>query len=112
MASASLTATQIAALRAALQAKREELRRTIAAHARPAADVERPIEDLDLAERDIEESDSAILAERAHRLLGAVEQALARMDAGTYGVSEVSGEPIPFARLQAVPWARANPEDQ
>jgi RNA polymerase-binding transcription factor DksA len=34
-----------------------------------------------------------------------VNKALARIDAGTYGVSEVSGKPIPLARLEAVPSA-------
>lgn len=34
-----------------------------------------------------------------------VKKALARIDAGTYGVSEVSGKPIPLARLEAVPSA-------
>jgi DnaK suppressor protein len=34
------------------------------------------------------------------------------MDAGTYGTSEVSGEPIGYARLSAVPWARFSVVEQ
>ncbi len=34
-----------------------------------------------------------------------VKKALARIDAGTYGLSEVSGKPIPRERLEAVPTA-------
>jgi len=34
-----------------------------------------------------------------------VDAALARLDAGTYGRCTVGGEPIPQARLAAVPWA-------
>lgn len=34
-----------------------------------------------------------------------VVRALARIDAGTYGVSEVSGKPIPIERLEAIPYA-------
>jgi DnaK suppressor protein len=34
-----------------------------------------------------------------------VERALRRIQAGTYGVSEVSGKPIPRERLEAVPYA-------
>jgi len=34
-----------------------------------------------------------------------IDRALERIDAGTYGVSEVSGKPIPKARLEAVPYA-------
>jgi DnaK suppressor protein len=37
--------------------------------------------------------------------LAQVNRALDRIDAGTYGVSEVSGEPIPKERLEAVPYA-------
>jgi DnaK suppressor protein len=34
-----------------------------------------------------------------------VDAALARLDDGTYGRCTVGGEPIPEARLAAVPWA-------
>jgi DnaK suppressor protein len=37
--------------------------------------------------------------------LAAVDAALARLDAGTYGRCAVDGEPIPEGRLRAVPWA-------
>jgi DnaK suppressor protein len=38
-------------------------------------------------------------------LLGRIDKALSRIDAGTYGVSEVSGRPIPKERLDALPTA-------
>lgn len=41
----------------------------------------------------------------ARRELAQVEKALARIDDGTYGVSEVSGRPIPRERLDALPTA-------
>jgi len=34
-----------------------------------------------------------------------IQRALDRIEAGTYGVSEFSGKPIPKARLEAVPYA-------
>ena len=34
-----------------------------------------------------------------------VVRALGRIDAGTYGLSEVSGKPVPIERLEAVPYA-------
>jgi RNA polymerase-binding transcription factor DksA len=37
--------------------------------------------------------------------LAQVEKALSRIEAGTYGISEVSGEPIPRERLEAEPSA-------
>ena len=49
-------------------------------------------EDLDSNERDAQQ-------------LEQVEKALARIEAGTYGLSEVSGNPIPIERLEAVPSA-------
>jgi DnaK suppressor protein len=39
------------------------------------------------------------------KALAQVNRALARIDEGTYGVSEVSGKPIPIERLEAVPYA-------
>jgi RNA polymerase-binding transcription factor DksA len=41
-----------------------------------------------------------------------VEEALKRVDAGTYGVCEMSGKPIPQARLEAIPFARFTVECQ
>ena len=38
--------------------------------------------------------------------LAEVEAALTRLRSGTYGVCEVTGEPIAAARLRAVPWTR------
>ncbi len=34
-----------------------------------------------------------------------IEKALARIADGTYGISEVSGKPIPMERLEALPYA-------
>ena len=36
-----------------------------------------------------------------------IDDALEKMDKGTYGICEVSGDPIPFKRLEADPAARA-----
>jgi RNA polymerase-binding protein DksA len=35
-----------------------------------------------------------------------IEEALKRIDQGTYGICEMSGEPIPVERLEAIPFAR------
>ncbi len=40
------------------------------------------------------------------RLLRAIEQALARIRRGTFGVCEVCKQPMSKARLEAVPWTR------
>jgi DnaK suppressor protein len=44
--------------------------------------------------------------------LAAIERAEGRLAEGRYGLSVESGEPIPDARLQAVPWAERTAEEQ
>jgi DnaK suppressor protein len=52
------------------------------------------------------------MIERLERELEAVDRAVKRVEDGTYGVSIESGEPIPDARLQAVPQAERTVEEQ
>src|SRR6187431_97236 len=40
------------------------------------------------------------------KILQAIEEALVRMDKGTYGVCRDCGDPIAAARLNAIPWTR------
>lgn len=40
------------------------------------------------------------------KILQAIEEALVRIDKGTYGVCRDCGEPIAEARLRAIPWTR------
>jgi DnaK suppressor protein len=106
-----LTQAQLNELRAALEAKRDALQRALATHGRRIEDDDREIEELDAAERDIALTDDVAVGEHAHRQLEAVEEALAAMQEGSYGRSVVSGDPIPFERLKAVPWARTNADE-
>ena len=41
-----------------------------------------------------------------------IERALQRIEEGSYGVSEVSGKPIPKERLEAVPYATTLVDEQ
>jgi DnaK suppressor protein len=52
------------------------------------------------------------LAVRLRDELGAIERAEARLAEGLYGLSVESGEPIPDARLEAIPWAERTAEEQ
>jgi DnaK suppressor protein len=52
------------------------------------------------------------LVERLEEQLAAVERAERRLKVGTYGLSVESGEPIPDARLEAIPWAERTVEEQ
>lgn len=53
-------------------------------------------------ERELAEAGAA----RARETMGDVEHALERIEDGTYGWCERCGEPVPFERLEAIPWAR------
>lgn len=45
------------------------------------------------------------LSNHARRLLTQIDDAMRRMDAGTYGLCERCGKPIDVARLEALPYA-------
>ncbi len=45
------------------------------------------------------------MVQNARDLLDAVKHAQDRMEKGLYGICEVTGEPIPVARLEAIPYA-------
>ena len=53
------------------------------------------------------EKDLSIL-EQLEDELAELQAALERIDAGTYGIDEVTGDPIAPERLDAVPTARTN----
>lgn len=45
------------------------------------------------------------IEQNAKELLTNIDRALERMEQGSYGTCEVSGKPIPLARLEALPYA-------
>jgi DnaK suppressor protein len=53
-----------------------------------------------------EQSLSLDLAAADRRLIKEIDEALKRIDAGTYGVCEATGKPIRTERLEELPWAR------
>ena len=58
---------------------------------------------LDAALDSAQDEISSQLAEVESRELAQIEMALEQMRNGTYGICEVTGRPIPLARLQALP---------
>ena len=54
----------------------------------------------------------ATIGEQVERRLKDVDRALRKIDEGTYGLSDVSGEPIPKGRLEAMPEAIRTVEEQ
>jgi DnaK suppressor protein len=101
-----LTLRQLEKLRAKLNATREEVLERLADQEAEARSSDALPEPMDAAELSREQGDGALFVERSRQMLREIEAALARMDAGSYGISERSGEPIDFARLNAIPWAR------
>jgi DnaK suppressor protein len=70
-----------------------------------AVAVSSPEDPVDGAVRRLAEETSQALGERLRDRWGALERAEARLAAGTYGASVLSGRPIPDERLEAFPLA-------
>ena len=69
----------------------------------------------DLADRASSETDRAIelrARDRQRKLIAKIDAALARIDDGTYGYCEETGEPISLRRLEARPIATLSLEAQ
>ena len=69
----------------------------------------------DLADRASSETDRAIelrARDRQRKLIAKIDDALARIDDGTYGYCEETGEPISLKRLEARPIATLSLEAQ
>jgi RNA polymerase-binding transcription factor len=62
----------------------------------------------ELFERELAQGEARPLREE----LEAIARAEQRLADGTYGISVHSGEPIPDARLEAIPWAERTAEEQ
>mgnify|MGYP001317826402 CR=1 FL=1 len=80
---------------------------------------EGPLEGDDRLEPGDEDSEDLYQDERnegqrgdLQRDLAALERAESRLEAGTYGLSVESGEPIPDARLDALPTAERTVEEE
>ena len=99
-------------IRATLERRRDEIRRNLAslteAHPTPvdaieASDGPQDFEEVAVDFLETQQEQSIQVNEQA--LLTEIEQALGRLDNGTYGKCIVCGQPIPEKRLEAIPWA-------
>ncbi len=73
------------------------------------------IAEADLTDRASVETDRALelrTRDRARKLIGKIDQALERIENGTYGYCEETGEPIGLRRLEARPIATLSIEAQ
>jgi len=65
-----------------------------------------PIHMADLGTDNYEQEFALGLMDSERKLLKEIEEALERIENGTYGICEGTDKPIPKARLKAQPWAR------
>ena len=95
-----------------LKAKRAELRESIVglteAHPEPVGPIEasegpQDFEDVAVDFLETQQEQSILVNQQA--LLTEVEDALKRIEDGTYGKCVNCGRPIPEKRLEAIPWA-------
>lgn len=104
-----MNAEQLAHFRKKLLDQRRVVQKRIAGRESNITDTVREEEGVgdtaDEAQRLYDREDEIVSNEIDAQELAQIRKALSRMEAGTYGVSEVSGKPIPLARLEAVPSA-------
>ena len=103
--------------RAYFRAKLTAWRNDILKEARETLDhlAEESANHPDVADRASSETDRAIelrARDRQRKLIGKIDAALARIDDGTYGYCEETGEPISLKRLDARPIATLSIEAQ
>ena len=65
-----------------------------------------PIHMADIGSDNFEQEFSLGLMDNERDIVNEVLMAMQRIDEGTYGMCEGTGEPIPKARLEAFPWVR------
>jgi DnaK suppressor protein len=111
MAEPRLTNVQLGTLRARLEEQRAKLNGVLRASRSRPVTADESSEFEEEAQRESERAQQAGIVEHERALLAEVERALAKLDAGTYGVSETTGEPIAYARLLAMPWARHDTDE-
>jgi DnaK suppressor protein len=63
-------------------------------------------DEIDIASRHQDQAFLLRLADKERKLLKEIDRALTKIEDGSYGVCEGTGEPIGLRRLEARPWAR------
>ncbi len=107
-----LTAVELRKFTAMLLAKRNEILGSVnemesEALRRNRSDLSNmPLHMADAGSDNYEIDNTLGLMDSERRILGEIDDALARIEKRTYGTCEGAGERIPKKRLQAIPWAR------
>jgi DnaK suppressor protein len=107
-----LTSAEIRKYKAMLLAKMNEILGNVTSMETEALRRERsdlsnmPIHMADLGTDSYEIDNIIGLMDSERRILTEIDDALGRIEDGTYGICQGRGEPIPKERLKAIPWAR------
>ena len=107
-----LTPVEIQKFKYMLLEKREEILENVMEMEREALRRERndlsnmPIHMADAGTDNYEIENTIGLMDSERKLLAEIDDALSRIEDGTYGLCEGTGQPIPKKRLEAIPWAR------
>jgi len=106
------TSAELKKFKAMLLAKQAEILGNVTSMETEALQRERsdlsnmPIHMADLGTDSYEIDNIIGLMDSERKILLEIDDALRRIDNGTYGICEGRGEPIPKERLKAIPWAR------
>ncbi len=79
---------------------------TVEAQKRVSEDAKEPQDLEDLGQITYTEELLESLSQRDTEVLKEIEDALKRIENGTYGICEWTGEEIPYERLKVIPWTR------
>ncbi len=107
-----LTAAEIENFKAVLMEKRGEIlgnvnRMEEETLRKPRSELSSmPIHMADMGSDNYELENTLGLMDSERKILREIDDALHRIEGGTYGICEGNEEPIPKARLKAIPWAR------
>ena len=114
-----LAASTLKRLEKKLAEERERLEHLIDEHEREreesklaegSADRSADPDNVDGGAIEVEMEMDLAMVQNARDLLDRVKHAQDRMEKGLYGVCEVTGDPIPLARLEALPYATTTVE--
>ena len=107
MSDSELTPGQIDSLKERLLASRKQIVEQGRGHLADALGMDNSVSDeMDQASRDQELDTLLHIADGERDRVLEIDAALQRIDDGTYGICEGSGEPIGFRRLETQPWTR------
>ena len=111
-----LTKNDVERFKEILENLRSQLRQTIKSVSDEVKSVEEPKgysqHQADEGTDDFGQTISIEISSEEQEIMRKVERALEKIEEGTFGICDVSGEEIPLARLEAIPYANMTVQAQ